>query len=86
VLYISVRNVVLENEWNVECEWPSSQTNLESGRIPCMISRRVVVSVFIALMNALPEERWHSSWTSERRAALASTSLSFFALVTFFSS
>jgi hypothetical protein len=40
-----VRNVVLENEWNVECEWLPSQTNLESGRILCMISRRVVVSV-----------------------------------------
>jgi hypothetical protein len=30
VLYISVRNGVLENKWNVECEWLPSQTNLES--------------------------------------------------------
>jgi hypothetical protein len=31
VLYISVRNVVLMNDWNVECDWLPSQTNLESG-------------------------------------------------------
>jgi hypothetical protein len=42
VLYISVRNVVLVNDWNVECEWLPSQTDLESGRMPSMISRRLI--------------------------------------------
>jgi hypothetical protein len=33
---------VLVNDWNVECGRLPSQTDLESGRMPCMISRRLV--------------------------------------------
>jgi hypothetical protein len=41
VLYISVRNVVLENERNVECEWLPSQTDSKFG---FMISWRLITS------------------------------------------
>jgi hypothetical protein len=41
---------------------------------------------FIALMNALPEVRWHSSWSFEQRAAVASNYFALFASVTFLSS
>jgi hypothetical protein len=47
VLYISGRNVVLENDWNVQCEWLPSQTNLESGsdlESGSMILRRLIDS------------------------------------------
>jgi hypothetical protein len=50
VVYISVRrNVVLENEWNVECEWLPSQIVLEFARMSFMISRRLVVPVAACL-------------------------------------
>jgi hypothetical protein len=32
-LYISVRNVVLENDWNVESDWLPSQTDLKSSSV-----------------------------------------------------
>jgi hypothetical protein len=43
VVYIRVRrNVVLVNDWNVECEWLPSQTDLESARTTFMISRILI--------------------------------------------
>jgi hypothetical protein len=33
---------VLVNDWNVECEWLPSQTDLESARMPFMISRILI--------------------------------------------
>jgi hypothetical protein len=31
------------NDWNLECEWLPSQTDLVSARMPFMISRRLIV-------------------------------------------
>jgi hypothetical protein len=36
---------VLGNEWNVECEWLPSQTDLSSARVPFMISQKLIVLV-----------------------------------------
>jgi hypothetical protein len=36
---------VLENEWDIECEWLPSQTDLSSARVPFMISRKLIILV-----------------------------------------
>jgi hypothetical protein len=42
VLYISVRNVVLVNDWNVECDWLPFQTDLVSARMSFTRSRKLM--------------------------------------------